>query len=363
MNDVRGNTTRRAAGPKDRQECSPERQLPKGPKGRHVLATRLLALVCLALPSFRLASAEDQPVALDTIINAWKAREQKIQSFDFRWWSKHFQSEPNDWAPRGRGDVRPPPCPDSTFVLMYRFATDFKDGQIRTRLDDHGRQWWTVAETGKFFDRTRVELLDRGVEKQFFSNAPDGRPELITRSTPGVLDHHDIRSRAIRLAYRPLTGPIAVFPGQLKLVVDADKIADGTIALEFADAKVWVDPAKDFLPVRYTKGELKSLRSEMEIEYALDEKLGLVPQSWTSKQYDSTGKLYVSDTAKVLEYSVNKPLADPDFELDLPVGTRIYDQTSRKEFIVRAGGQRELVSAEPNGINAILLMPPVVEKQ
>ena len=313
----------------------------------------MIALLLL-LPQRR-ASSDDAPVTLEKIIEVWKAREQKIKSFDFRWWSKHFESEP-DVGLRNQDPREPkaPARPDTTFIVMSRFATDMKDNQVRTRLDDRGQQW--SPNVGEFLERTRVDILDHGVEKSFYSNSDRGFfPTLDTRSSPGLVDHHDIRSRALRLAFRPLTGPIAVCPGKPELVEIADKDAPGLLVV---DHQVWVDPDKDFLPVRYTLGIPNSLHSEVEIAYARDETFGWVPQSWTSRQYDSKGKMFASDEAKVLKYSLNKPLADADFELDLPPDTVIYDRTSGDAYIVHRGGQRQRISFNMFEEDPVIPQPP-----
>jgi hypothetical protein len=331
-----------------------------------MLVSRRLSLLIFALAligASRPAFSDDNPVTIKRIIEVWKAREQKIKSFDFRWWSKHFESEPNDWAPDAPGQARPPARPDATFIVRCRFATDSKDWQVRTRLDDRGRSWvWnssdftprTVAAFSKgsslppsdFVPRTAVDILNNGIEQRFLCDCPLGPPALATKTGPGLIDHHDVRSRALRLAYRPFTSPIAVFPAPLTLAKDTDADSTGLVVLDHPDAKVWVDPTKDFLPLRYTKGHPNSLHSELEISYSRDGMLGWVPQSWTSKQFDSTGKEYASDTANVIEYSINKPLPDAVFELDLPVGTHVIDTTSDEEFIVRADGRRVPVSED-----------------
>jgi len=311
----------------------------------------LLISVALALPlniAAHSAGADDQPVRLENIIEAWKAREQKIASFDFRWWSKHFESQPND-ALTPSGEAKPPPRPDTTFIIMRRFASDKKDGQLRTRFDERGREWW--PSRADFIPVSTVELLDHAVEKRFHPESPLGYPTLTTQGQVGLIDYHDIRSRPLRLIYRPLHSPIGVFPGQMTLGKETGAAeSESLVVLEHPDAKVWVDPSKDFLPVRYTKGGANSLHSELEISYSRDETLGWVPQSWTNRQFDTTGKEYASDTAKVIEYSINKPLADSVFELSLPVGTHVTDATTDEEFVIRDGGRRERVS--PKELNA-----------
>src|SRR6478672_5137693 len=90
----------------------------------------LLILLVLSLQFLldRPAIADDAEVTLEKIINAWKAREEKVQTFDFRWWSKHFESA--DLDNRG-GD-------DAAFVCRCRLVGDAKG---RIRFESKGREW------------------------------------------------------------------------------------------------------------------------------------------------------------------------------------------------------------------------------
>src|SRR5436189_6453548 len=110
--------------------------------GRRSINRKMAALVIgvsIFVPG-RISIAEDRPVTLEKIIEVWTAREQKIKSFDFRWWSKHFETEPSD-APTQPAAAKTPARPETTFIIMRRFATDTKDDQLRLRLDERGRRW------------------------------------------------------------------------------------------------------------------------------------------------------------------------------------------------------------------------------
>src|SRR5262245_10354474 len=170
--------------------------------------------------------ADDAPVTLEKITDAWKAREQKIKSFDFRWWSKHFEVEPSDPQPQLEV-AKAPARPETTFIIMRRFATDTKDDQLRMRLDERGRRW--RPDRSDFVPSSTVEILDHGVERQFDEQSPLGYPLVQAKAQVGLIDYHDIRSRPLRLAYRPLHSPIGVFPGQMTLGKAAD---EGLVVLE-----------------------------------------------------------------------------------------------------------------------------------
>src|SRR5262245_46339817 len=130
---------RRATGPEGRQVCSrreAEVQGPnqaRGPKGRHSLTVRVILAACLALlPVLAPRAGADDNLTLEQIIDAWKSREGDVQSFDFRWRSKHFESASYTVHPNSAGKE------DATFFFRYRFVGDV---ECRFRFEYNGREW------------------------------------------------------------------------------------------------------------------------------------------------------------------------------------------------------------------------------
>src|SRR5262249_54696461 len=94
----------------------------------------MLVLPLIAPLTSRAVSSDDVRVTLDTIIKAWDNRAKKIESFDFRWWSKRSnarQEHPPEAKNVSPEEVRPKP--ESSFIWRYRFANDAKG---RGRLEE-----------------------------------------------------------------------------------------------------------------------------------------------------------------------------------------------------------------------------------
>ena len=108
---------------------------------------------------------------------------------------------------------------------------------------------------------------------------------------------------------------------------------------------VWVDPAKDYLPVRWasTSGDFRA-----DFSYQSDQVFGWVPHSWTIK------RLHDSETATISQFAINKPIADSEFELELPNGALVENSsngTTTLSIIYPDGKQRLLEPGEFNGHN------------
>ena len=84
----------------------------------------VIALLPLLLASAR---ADDKP-DLQTILDAWKAREKATKSFDFRWRSERYEN--GLFASTARIAKNPnerSQIPDTTYIAKYRFLMDDHD--------------------------------------------------------------------------------------------------------------------------------------------------------------------------------------------------------------------------------------------
>jgi hypothetical protein len=278
--------------------------------------------------------ADDSPVTLDTIINSWKAREEKVQSFDFRWWSKHFES-----ASYPAISVQPinKPKENATFILRYRFCGDCKG---RMRLECKGRDW--DQSRGEYISQTTTEILDG---EHWVSFSPDGPVGYPYATIDNIKMPRQIPSNwntlPLLISFRPITVPAAAY-GTWKL----RSSKDGGVLTRVAgqDRIVEFDRAKDFLPFRCTSTDRDGRRDEVQIEYANDERHEWFPRSWTLRITDKAGSLLASDEGTVIQHSINEPIEDSEFKLDLPVGTLVQDiPATGNAYILRANGRKQPV--------------------
>ena len=96
--------------------------------------------------------------------------------------------------------------------------------------------------------------------------------------------------------------------------------------LKTDNKKLWVDPEKDFLPVKREDVIRGVVQRQIEISYVRDKTHGWIPSSWITTLFDQTGTTtWWQDTMTVTEFSINKPIDDSEFELSLPNGTVVKD--------------------------------------
>lgn len=113
-------------------------------------------------------------------------------------------------------------------------------------------------------------------------------------------------------------------------------------------ARLYVDPARDYVPVAL-KHELDgALYNHVAIEYTKDQAAGWRVTGWTNEQFNAKGKLKETTWGKVTRCTVNEPLDDALFRLEFPVGTHIDEITERGETkgYFKQGKKGELIPIE-----------------
>jgi len=325
--------------------CSPGRD------SRNLLAASLLplSLSLLARPS---VIADDAPATVDTITSAWNARQASIESFDFEWWVKRFES--GEWNPAVRLDaarkhVEAVPPPDTTFIATYRYVMD----RGRIRMEYKGKEWST--DKSEFVPKHYVEIFDGNIRKSHFLESASGFP---SASLGGFNNNNTVGKlvwlHPLNMVYRPFDKAAGIFDSKkLSLKQEMSASESGPVmVLGHGEGDVWVDPKRDYLPIRYIVLRDGVKVWQMDLSFNHDERDGWVPNSWTINQLDRDGKARASESAKVLKFSINKPVADAEFELDLSAGAYVNDISAKQVYIVRPdGSRREIKRGEYNGHN------------
>ena len=274
----------------------------------------VIALLPLLLASAR---ADDKP-DLQTILDAWKAREKNVESFDFRWWSKRLESRDENRPANYPAQINWAPRPENDSIWRYRFVVDSRN---RYLYEQSGRDW--NPESGTFVPIHYVEVSDGKLLKYFYDKGQLVYPLLIVKE-----DRKDLRlvrdtwADPIKMVFRPSSFALGTFDPKNLVLVNETEMIDNHRVLVLRDEKqmVWVDPANGNLPVRWTStsGDYRA-----DVAYEPDEIVGWVPHSWTIKQPHDL------ETATVTQFAINKPIVDSTFELDLSGGAIVQDWSKR----------------------------------
>lgn len=129
----------------------------------------------------------------------------------------------------------------------------------------------------------------------------------------------------------------------------------------------WLDPAADWCVRRYRYAAGGETRTEVEVDYVPDERLGNRPQAWVLRSR-SQGRLTSESQVEVADWSWDPAYGDESFEVTLPPRTYIFDQRggARDHAIVDARGRRRPVQKDDvaHGRLASLMdeQPPEIER-
>jgi hypothetical protein len=303
------------------------------------------ACVIALLPLLLACARADEKPDLQTIIDAWKAREQKVESFDFRWWSKRHESrDANLPGANPIGTLKdkfvpgnPIAKPENDSIWRYRFVVD---AGSRYLYEEFGHDW--IPEKGEFVPSHSVELFDGKLLKYFYGKGRFDHPHVTIEENPkGPLVGRSTWADPIKMVFRPFSLASRTFDPKNLVLTNETEMIDNNRVLVLGDENrtVWVDPAKDYLPVRWasTAGDYRA-----EVTYQRDEVVGWVPHSWTIK------RLRDSETATVTQFAINKPIADSTFALDLRDGALLQNNSERPITlsIIYPDGKQRLLKRE-----------------
>jgi hypothetical protein len=162
--------------------------------------------------------------------------------------------------------------------------------------------------------------------------------------TPGK----HVRLLPIRLAFWPLDPLVGVLTKEDLVLTNEPAIVDGrehTVVRSRggADAaEIWLDPERDFVPVRYSLLWDDAVVISVSLDYkSMDGHW--VPQSWKITMLDSSGAIRRSYSESVTKCHVNGTLDDAEFSIRPEPGAWVTDSSNDEVYIVRQDGSKRIV--------------------
>jgi len=329
---------------------------------RAIVRLILMGMFAFSLSGWRLAFASGgEPEA---VVEAWNARQNEIRTLHFSWSGVHFRAGVAAVALR---PAKVLPRPEATFDMRMTFTTD---GSGRIRLEDYGKDWSDKQEA--YVPKETKDVFDGQLRRVFFPKGGEF-PNAHVTSTEACASARDIRLFPIRLAYRAFDTTMGVLDEAGLTLTETKSIVDDRSCRvlrqrgDWFEHTIWVDPARSFVPLRYTRSRQGVVRTQVEISYSEDKEYGWVPTSWNivllNKQ---TSNIQESWSGTVTEYKLNHPIPDVTFQLTYPPGTWVHDYVTDQEYIIRGGGNRRpILRGEYTGDNYEQLLhsdPPSLAK-
>jgi hypothetical protein len=268
---------------------------------------------------------------LAAIADAWIRRQTTTKTFKFAW-----RREGLPWTSEGvfRTTLHSVAMDGEKFASTFATpgwtppaslpASRAKDGAAR-------KVGWEVYELKEVRDgvtRRSLSFSERSGDPGSLSIGNDS-------STRESLSQGD---RCVMLVYRPLHPKFGCVdaanlrdPAKFHVVAGTRKIGDvACVVLENepypgAHEYYWLDPARDYLPLRESRTLNGEDRDRVDFKYRLDPHGGWVPTGWTQANVGESGFLFSPCSDSVTEATLNRPLPASEFEIDPPRKARIND--------------------------------------
>ena len=303
-----------------------------------------IAVSVVALMFVGSVRSDDTPTTQE-IVNAWKSREQKIKSFDVTWWSKRIVSAASLPYPSNLTESERQALPDHASIWRFHLVMDAEDHFF---YEEYGRDY--IPEKSEFAPRHVVETCDGKTFKTFFDTG------LISHRVTSIADPDIVKGVTgswggsgipIQIVFRPFDEHVGdkhvgVFFDPTIFLQKAETIErEHTLTINIANRTIWVDPEKGFAPIRYS---LNGGDPDITISYEPNETVGWMPKSWTLKGWK------YSETATVSQCTINGPISDSQFEMDLHGQGAILQINGKGKFdlaiIYPDGKQRPLTPSD-----------------
>jgi hypothetical protein len=305
---------------------------PTGPPGTRVFDATVDLPILDTGEHSGMEPPEKAGATLAAIADAWMRRQTTIKSFKFAWQRK----AQSIFASQGvfRTTVHSVAMDREKFASTFSTpgwtppasqpATRAKDGTAR-------KMGWEVYESKEVRDGaawSRLSFSERSGDPGSLSIAND------SDRREGMM----AGERCVMLVYRPLHPKFGRVdaadlrdPAKFHIVAGTRKIGDvACVVLENEPSPgmheyYWLDPARDYLPLRESRTLNGEDRDRVDFKYRSDPRDGWVPTGWTVANVGESGLLMVPSTDSVTEATVNRPLPASEFEIDPPRRAQIND--------------------------------------
>lgn len=149
----------------------------------------------------------------------------------------------------------------------------------------------------------------------------------------------------------------AVKRGQVYTVLTGPKDVDG-FWNEF-----WVDPARDYLPVRYRFHGNGGFEADLWIEYRREPGFGWFPHRWIHEKKKDDGTFYFSSVCELVKAEFNPTLKPDEFEIAVSPRSLVIDHLTGNHFAILPDGTRMDVKEKDWEKIQKLLTAPALQKK
>lgn len=302
------------------------------------MARRWLSCICcgvLVLSNIgsRLLAVDEIPVekfSTRQILARILERQRKVTSARFEWTeqgleAKGFRHDPAKDIPEPDNAARPV-TPHANITYSQSQSFSFDGGKT-----NHACTQLAFNKAGIPFHRTSRTTFDGQQQLSLSDPTPDfklpqGRiyQQNAARITLNLLDLEPLL-QCYRLGDTRVRGfELDGYAIDLKSS-EIDGVPCVVLASASRGRKLWLDPQREFLPLRSMHEVKGVLRRQTDYSYVEDLDHGWVLAGWRIRKHEGQGKQEFSRIATVVDYKINPELDAGEFRIEFPKGTLIDD--------------------------------------
>jgi len=303
--------------------------------------------VCLAwMPS--LARGQQPEPTVEGIIAKWEERQKKVVSARFRWNEEQTQTKgyvSKLLGPRLAGD-RTGMVPPEGATAVLPMSLSFDHQMMRYELRRKEWRYGSWSEYGELF------TFDGKSGKNLRTDPAKSHPVGQIRREDFHTEISNYYIRAILMTFRPTYPNMAPYRDASFKLTGRRATINGRLchellaipSLDWARS-FWVDPSRDWVVLRFMDTSQAGIeRWKLDVEYREDADAVFVPKSWSLISRHSDGSLLLSVRSTVTLAEINPKLALPEFDIDFPPGTFVFDDKSGGYFIQKQNGETRPVT-------------------
>jgi beta-lactamase regulating signal transducer with metallopeptidase domain/thiol-disulfide isomerase/thioredoxin len=285
---------------------------------------------------------DEAKATLDAIADAWLQRQSKAKRWKYSWSTKGARHTINTLEIDGEKFMRanrtlpplpqPDPAPDGRVGWPILQRKRVFDGAVTRDL------WLTD-------DPTRpggILNITAG------SDGPNGRSEL--------LETGDSYLSLIFRPFDPRFGRLSVAelhnPARFRVRKQKGKIGNvACVVIETEErpgmpVSFWLDPARDYIPMRLHRVDDGEDLARLEISYKADPTCGWIPVDWTEARVRSGVPAQATIVDTITDFMVNQPIPTSDFQIDAPPNVTVQDMRIDRRSARRKAREAALEARE-----------------
>jgi outer membrane lipoprotein-sorting protein len=269
------------------------------------------------------------------VVEVMAMREASLKSIDIRWSGTSFASGER-LARRSRSSTN---LEDMTFpvrgVLLF-------ERPMRMRLEYSTSEW--SRESDGLMEGTQVMVIADGTQRMLLTGGLSQQNDMMLIRDAPSNPTNTMALLPINLAFWPLDPNLGLVALDKLEPSPRHSFIDNRshLILVADDVEVWVDPSRQYLPVRYRGFVEGALGFTVDIVYVESDSWWL-PHSWKLNYFDQKGTIENSEVCTVESVVVNPSFDAATFSLAPGRGVYVSDMQLGKDYMALGGDRKRII--------------------